>query len=924
MKTRSTTPLQARRGDPRGQVLVLFALMLVVLLLVSALAVDYGGWLVTKRNFQNTTDAAALAGAQQLTRPLTTSCASGISKNFCAREAAWQYVKSALGFTALDPVAQAATSSGANSPYSVEGNYKVWVASPPSDAGSAYLGHVSGTGVVYVRVDHAGVDYLSRIVNVNRSVTAWSTAGRFPANFAVIGMCSPTSITANCLAGDANIKLDGTNTNLIVGTGDLGTNRWTKDGGSSSGVALGPDSNAYMQLFDTCWANASNQCQLWSYNNPNIDTSATRAAIPLGAPIPDPAYAAPPITSTTAPNECRGTGTVQLASAQVLERTQTDSEVADLPIKLASAIQPQVPGPIADAVKLSGTVSSGGVAVYAGVTVDLVNATTNAVYKTTTTDAAGAYGFNGVNNSPPNYYLTVSDSTATQEYATTSTVAVSYAADTVVNVSVSKNPLVSGTVRNANTSAAIVGATVTVTVQGNTYAATTIAGGAYTRYVPTFGALVSFSVTAAATGYVTGGPSLVPIPTAVDQTYTQNFNLTPAPASLTGTITDAVTSLPVPGVTVTLASGGSATTNVSGSYNIASALVGTTTITLSGTATSTGTTLDGYAYATPLSGSSITIVGGANTRDFTLWPKGCYDGGSSGSFGSWSCSWPSGNNCPSTTSPDASDGSLTCAFTQANAIRPGTYTDITLPNNTCAWLDPRGGVTGLATGQMAGIYHVKGTISMGNNSYLFGDGVTIVMDQGSNFDVNNGGGFVLNYGTIKVGGAATCAHPTDFATAKGYNDGTTPCFQTVSPNDTQDYAYAAWTTGGTSPWTTNAGAGCVQATTPVYNTTSSAVGNARCFTPGKDLGITFYMYGSGLGNASRMKLSTASMGYLFNGVLYAPNDDIQLGGGKDGQSAAGQIVGWTIEYHGGTRILQNWYGDPTDGQPFLIEPVLGE
>jgi Flp pilus assembly protein TadG len=77
MKTRFTAPLQARNGDPRGQVLVLFALMLVVLLLVSALAVDYGGWLVAKRNYQNVSDAAALAGAQQLTRPLTAACPNG-------------------------------------------------------------------------------------------------------------------------------------------------------------------------------------------------------------------------------------------------------------------------------------------------------------------------------------------------------------------------------------------------------------------------------------------------------------------------------------------------------------------------------------------------------------------------------------------------------------------------------------------------------------------------------------------------------------------------------------------------------------------------------------------------------------------------------------------------------------------------------
>jgi hypothetical protein len=531
-----------------------------------------------------------------------------------------------------------------------------------------------------------------------------------------------------------------------------------------------------------------------------------------------------------------------------------------------------------------------------------------------TTNSSGFYKFN--NESTGTYSIKVTDNTSTAEYVTTTVGPTVYGATTTTDISVSKNPLVSGTIRNASTSAAIVGATVTVTAQGNTYQATTIAGGIYTRYVPTYGALVSFSVTASATGFVTGGPTLVPVPTAIDTTYTVNFNLTPAPGSVTGTITDAVTSLPVPGITVTLSTGESATTNASGVYNIASTTQGSKTLTLS------GTNMTGYAYATPASGSTLNVTG-AMTQNFTLWPKGCYDGNSSGSFGSWSCSWPSGSNCPSTTSPDASDGSLTCTFTQANAIRPGTYNNITLPNNTCAWLDPRGGATGLAANQMAGIYHIKGTISLGSNSYLFGDGVTLVMDQGSDFNVNNGGGFVLNYGTVKVGGGATCVHPTDFATAKAYNDGFNPCFQTQT-YDGQDYAYAAWTTAGKSPWQLNSGSGCAQASTPAYYTSNPPVGSSLCVTKGTDLGITFYMYGSGLGNASRMKLATASMGYLFNGVLYAPNDDIQLGGGKDGQTAAGQIIGWTIEYHGGTRILQNWYGDPIDGQPFLIEPVLGE
>jgi hypothetical protein len=162
---------------------------------------------------------------------------------------------------------------------------------------------------------------------------------------------------------------------------------------------------------------------------------------------------------------------------------------------------------------------------------------------------------------------------------------------------------------------------------------------------------------------------------------------------------------------------------------------------------------------------------------------------------------------------------------------------------------------------------------------------------------------------------------SNYSTAKLYNDGYYPCFRTVdntpcatSASNCFDYAYAAWTTKAQLLWSGTQ--------SPTYSDAAVAKGS--------ELGITFFFYcpsgtpQCGLGTNSRMKISTASMGYLFNGVLYGPGDDIQLGGGKDGQTAAGQIVGWTIEYHGGTAIQQNWYGDPLDGQPFLIEPVLGE
>jgi Flp pilus assembly protein TadG len=901
-------PLTARRGDGKGQVLVLFALVLVVLLLVSALAVDYGGWLLTRRNYQNTSDAAALAGAQFLTRSTNAGCAN---HNLCARQAAWQSVKESLGLTSVNPLTQAAGPSF-STPYQ-ENGYSIWVASPPSDAGSAYLGHVSGPGVVYVRVDHAGSSYLSRIASINRSITGWATAGRFPANFAVIGMCSPTSVTSSCLAGDANIKLDGTTTNLIVGTGDLGTNRWAKSGGTNSGVALGANSNAYMQLFDSCWNATGNQCNLWGYTAPNIDTSTVRAAIPLGAPIQDPAYPAPPISATTTPNECLGSGTVQLASVQVLEH-DSPAQVADLPIKLAADVRPQPAQAVANAANVA---VSGLVKAQVGSTpISGIVVTSSPGNGSDTTDASGSYSMS-LNNNTSSYTLTATDPTGV--YHTTSvTVALGSGATTAPDILMPKNPVVSGTVTSSTTGLPLNNVQITIQALGTNYTTTTNASGNYTKIIDVAGNTVAYNITGTLTGYTSNGTT-VSAPTAYDTNYpNKNFQLTVVPASITGIITDKTTGLPIPNVTVTLSTGQTAVTDTTGTYNVPAATIGSVTFNLSGTA------LTGYlpgdsasSHPTPY---TTTVSAGANSGaafNFAVWPKGCKD--ASSARGDWSCSYPTGNNCGTVTNANGSN--VSCSkFDQSNAIRPGTYHDITIDG--CAWLDPRGGVTGLASGQSAGIYHITGTISISSDSYLFGDGVTLVMNQGSDFAVNNGGGFVLNFGSVASGSPLTC----NLSTIKAYNDGNTPCFRTESTIDSQDYAYAAWTTGGKSPWQTQADVAstCAQTSTLAYNTTTTVFPNRRCITPGTELGITFYMYGSGLGNNSRMKLATASMGYLFNGVLYAPNDDVQLGGGKDGQTAAGQIVGWTIEYHGGTRILQNWYGDPVDGQPFLIEPILGE
>ena len=53
-------------GDEKGQVLILFALMMSVLLIFVVMVVDVGFFLEKRRDAQNVVDAAALAGSQEL------------------------------------------------------------------------------------------------------------------------------------------------------------------------------------------------------------------------------------------------------------------------------------------------------------------------------------------------------------------------------------------------------------------------------------------------------------------------------------------------------------------------------------------------------------------------------------------------------------------------------------------------------------------------------------------------------------------------------------------------------------------------------------------------------------------------------------------------------------------------------------------
>jgi hypothetical protein len=962
-----------RRDSEHGQILILFAFVLIALLLVSALAVDYGGWLLARRSFQNAADQGALAAAAQLTNPIIDDCpnrAAGTTKGQCAREAAWASVKASLGLTALDPVVRAAL--GGSAPY-LEKGYRVFVASPPFDANATcssaptcaalfpacvsptfrsdscpYPGSVSNSHTAFVRVDRNESANVGRVVRqAGQDVSAWATAGRIPQSYAFVGLCYPTApqrIGSDCHNGSQeDLTINGSGSSVVIQSGDLGVNTWVKTAGNGAAVALSPDSAAYMGQFSTCWGNV-NSCQLVSWIDPPGTRGGARNAIPLGPQLKDPQYPAPPIDTTSVPWQCGGSGAISFAGSTagvaVVERGAQ--------FELASYVQPR-PDPnvgLASTTKTGGTItdaSFGGNLSGALVSITLTNNTPVTSNGPGGTGANGSYSFTLTDGtqyvitvSKLNYYTqtrtvtwpvtvanrdfalvavtgtlsgTVTSSLAPFGPIQNATVVVGGVSTTtnaagfysIPNVSAGNNQTItvsaagyatvnstfnmpaggpatkniamgptgsiSGTVTDSVSSAALVGATVQA-LQGATVVqtTTTIAGGTYSLSSLPAG---SYTVTASMSGYTTGTINNVMV-TAGTNTPNKNFALAPTGGFIDGTVVDDTTNLPISGAAITLSPAlASATSDASGHYHI-SVLAGRYDV----TASKFGYT-DGVV-------SNVRVNAGQTVSppvDFRLWPSVC----DSHNHGSWECANPS---CPNVT---GSGGSVTCpTFNDGNHIRPGTYDTIHIPSGQCAYIDPVP-AGGLPSGQLAGVVHVKSALNVDSGAWLFGDGVTIVLEPGAKVTV--GGGFVLNY--------STTAQPLVFTTK----------------NDGNDYGYAAWavdikTKAAQQPWLN-----CGSLPQPTYKTS--------CFSASV-LGITWYLLGTPPNNNANSRFSmSAGTGFLFKGILYAPNDNLGLNA-QPNQASAGQVIGWTITYGGSATIFHRYNGIQVDGPPYLIEPFLGQ
>jgi Flp pilus assembly protein TadG len=269
---------------------------------------------------------------------------------------------------------------------------------------------------------------------------------------------------------------------------------------------------------------------------------------------------------------------------------------------------------------------------------------------------------------------------------------------------------------------------------------------------------------------------------------------------------------------------------------------------------------------------------------------------------------------------------------QAPRIPPGYWKSITIPDGKCALLDPSH-ATGVQLYQLPGVFRFGGTdnganaprINIGTGAYLIGDGVSLVFDprvSGTGFPDNGlsigaGGALVINAGATSD--PPLTALPVSGSSAAWQVDAA----DTTNPRNGEN-TWPVCTRGGnecvpracymnTDPNPTGVCAG--QTVAPL----TAGRGIAFYFTPNTwthdvvSIQRRFTMGGAGETNAP---------GIAFQGVLYAPYDDVRMSG-RNNFNTVGQVLAWTVKFNGGNAgiFLEYPYTD-ADAPPYLLEPTV--
>ncbi len=293
----------------RGQVLVIAALFLVVLLVSGALAVDYGSWLSTRRDFQSVSDAASLAAAAQLPPP-GQGAPTSVQQESAAVEAL-VYLNDDLGW-GLDRTwaqGQVAVALNQTAPLVVSGggySYCVWIWTPTPSAAATVTGaagcmggavgskiyspatYPSDVRKVFVRIQSFRPAYLARIVGFSEElISAIAVAGGAHLNYAVIALKPRLGSSDN----KYGITITG-GSQLIVLSGDVGGNYTLQWGGIGTNIVF-----------------SAGQSQVVDLQEPGtvqgIGTVVNGLVQQLeDYPIPDPLYGTPPSCTVAVTSPC--------------------------------------------------------------------------------------------------------------------------------------------------------------------------------------------------------------------------------------------------------------------------------------------------------------------------------------------------------------------------------------------------------------------------------------------------------------------------------------------------------------------------------------------------------------------------------------------------------------------------------------------
>ena len=312
-----------RPADPKGQVLALFALFLVVLIGATAVTVDYGTWLKVRRDYQNFADAAALAGGGFLSRPITNA------KRDLARRAAWDSLNGQLGLGLNNGQLNNLQVSNtlAASPETI-GGYRLWVSTPPIGATTKYPGAFAGSDdrYLFVWVERDNPSFFNHVFGLgDKTVQAWATAGVFASQFAVITLRQQGQGPGSA---PSDIDLDGNGTILQVTNGDVGGN-WGMKLNAGSNLWLTGGGDTYLIDYVSC----GNSC--WSANQVTDGPPSFNFKVVQQLPtlVDDPNYPLPSVLALVPPTG----GTVAVPQAQGTE-ISPPNQVGNITISTGSIL----------------------------------------------------------------------------------------------------------------------------------------------------------------------------------------------------------------------------------------------------------------------------------------------------------------------------------------------------------------------------------------------------------------------------------------------------------------------------------------------------------------------------------------------------------------------------------------------------------